>query len=147
MRISQALATVLTASVVTAVVWWGVLGLSHSAMPSVAGSVTTFLIVTVAMIVPSAIFLLPVFAWRDARGRLSLWTAVIAGAVEGGLLMVAAMAVAATVAVTLIVRDADWGGGGVVHLSSIAPAIVLATILGAVAGWGVWRRLGSRSAK
>ena len=139
MRISQAFGPVLTASVVTAAVWWIALSLSHSAMLSVVGGVTTFLIMTVAMIVPSAVFLLPVFAWRARRGKLGTWTAVVAGAVEGVLLMVTAAILAASVAVTFIVNDRF--GGGVVHVSSIAPAIVLATTLGAVAGWAAWRRL------
>ena len=139
MRMSQALFIVLTASAVTAAVWWGETNVIDRFTPTYSGdhmTVSAAFMLAAVMLVPLSLFLLPVFAWRARRGRLGIWTAVIAGAVEGILLMVAGVAIFAATIVF-----GDLFGGAVIHVTPYVEAIVLATTLGAVAGWAVWRGL------
>lgn len=100
---------------------------------SQAGTLVLILLVAPVMVLGVLLLLLPAFAVLAAMRRLSLSSALVAGAAQG--------VVAATLGITVIARDQLPAAG-------VAGVVVVATgvaAVGAWAGYAVWKRLEPRA--
>ena len=92
-----------------------------------------WVVMTIGVLIPSLVVVLPVFAWLERRRRLNIWSALVTGLVLGsGMVVVSTML---------------WGGmpigpGNVALAFGRTLAITVPEVL---AGWAVWVWVGPKA--